>query len=299
MAFSMRTSKPSAGNKFYNNGNNSGYSWCINGSPKDKGCNVLANCVGYACGRFNEIIGSMKYKTLCCNAENFIERAKQAGLQISNVPTLGGIMVWQKGATLSGNDGAGHVAIVERIDSANQIYTSESGYGSSAFWNSVRTNNNGRWGLGSSYKFRGCIINPAIGDVHYVAPSNSQSTTSSNTKFKVGDKVIINGSLYVSSNATSPSSKISNKTTTITRVATGALHPYNTTGDLGWMNESDIKLVSSQSSTSTSTTTYIVKRGDTLSAIARRYNTTVNQLAKWNNIKNINLIYVGQKLRVK
>lgn len=172
--FNMRTSKPSAGNKFYNNGNNGGCSWCINGNPTDKGCNVLANCVGYACGRFNEIIGSMKYKTLCCNAENFIERAKQAGLQVVSYPTLGGIMVWQKGSTLSGNDGAGHVAVVERIDSANQIYTSESGYGSSAFWNSIRRNDNGRWGLGSGYTFRGCIVNPAIGDVHYVAPVNPQ-----------------------------------------------------------------------------------------------------------------------------
>lgn len=177
--FNMRTSKPSAGNKFYNNGNNGGYSWCINGNPTDKGCNVLANCVGYACGRFNEIIGSMKYKTLCCNAENFIERAKQAGLQVVSYPTLGGIMVWQKGATLSGNDGAGHVAVVERIDSANQIYTSESGYGSSAFWNSIRRNDNGRWGLGSGYTFRGCIVNPAIGDVHYVAPVNPQPSTPS------------------------------------------------------------------------------------------------------------------------
>ena len=174
MGFNMRTSKPSAGNKFYNNGNNGGYSWCINGNPTDKGCNVLANCVGYACGRFNEIIGSMKYKALCCNAENFIERAKQAELQVVSYPTLGGIMVWQKGSTLSGNDGAGHVAVVERIDSANQIYTSESGYGSSAFWNSIRRNDNGRWGLGSGYTFRGCIVNPAIGDVHYVAPVNPQ-----------------------------------------------------------------------------------------------------------------------------
>ena len=179
MGFNMRTSKPSAGNKFYNNGNNGGYSWCINGNPTDKGCNVLANCVGYACGRFNEIIGSMKYKTLCCNAEDFIERAKQAGLQVVNYPTLGGIMVWQKGATLSGNDGAGHVAVVERIDSANQIYTSESGYGSSAFWNSIRRNDNGRWGLGNGYTFRGCIVNPAIGDVHYVAPTNPQPSAPS------------------------------------------------------------------------------------------------------------------------
>jgi hypothetical protein len=61
-------------------------------------------------------------------------------------------------------------------------------------------------------------------------------------KFKVGDKVVINGGLYVSSNANSPVSYVKNKVTTITRVAQGTKHPYNTTGDLGWMNESDIKL---------------------------------------------------------
>lgn len=157
----IRTSKPNIGNKFYITKSKGGYSSCIQGKPTDT-CNVLANCVGYACGRFNEIIGSMKYPGLNCNAENFIERAKSLGLKISDKPTLGGIMVWQKGATLSGNDGAGHVAVVERIDNSNQIYTSESGYGSKAFWNTTRTNSNGRWGQGSGYKFRGCIINPSV-----------------------------------------------------------------------------------------------------------------------------------------
>lgn len=177
----MRTSKPSAGNKFYNTTSRGGYSQCIQGSPTDAGCNVLANCVGYACGRFNEIIGSMKYPYLNCNAENFIERAKKYGLTVVSYPTLGGIMVWQKGATLSGNDGAGHVAVVERIDGANKILTSESGYGSrTAFWNSVRTNSNGRWGLGSGYTFRGCIVNPAIGDVHYVEPVPTPAPSKSN-----------------------------------------------------------------------------------------------------------------------
>lgn len=174
----MRTTKPSTGNKFYITKSKGGYSTCIQGNPTDSQCNVLANCVGYACGRFNEIIGSMKYPSLNCNAENFIERAKNTyGLEISDVPTLGGIMVWQKGSTLSGNDGAGHVAIVERIDSANQIYTSESGYGSSAFWNSIRKNTNGRWGLGSGYTFRGCIVNPAIGRV--TAPTSAPNQTKS------------------------------------------------------------------------------------------------------------------------
>lgn len=61
-------------------------------------------------------------------------------------------------------------------------------------------------------------------------------------KFKVGDKVIVNGNLYKSSNATAPSGTIKNKITNITRIAKGSKHPYNTTGDLGWMNEKDIKL---------------------------------------------------------
>lgn len=44
---------------------------------------------------------------------------------------------------------------------------------------------------------------------------------------------------------------------------------------------------------------YVVKVGDTLSEIAIANGTTVNQLISWNNIKNANLIYVGQKIRVK
>lgn len=44
---------------------------------------------------------------------------------------------------------------------------------------------------------------------------------------------------------------------------------------------------------------YTVVKGDTLSKIAKKYGTTVNQIVKWNNIANPNLIYVGQKFRVK
>ena len=44
--------------------------------------------------------------------------------------------------------------------------------------------------------------------------------------------------------------------------------------------------------------TYTVQRGDTLSAIAKKYNTTVNALAKLNNISNVNYIVVGQVLKI-
>lgn len=52
-------------------------------------------------------------------------------------------------------------------------------------------------------------------------------------------------------------------------------------------------------SNSSSSKTYIVKKGDTLSAIARKYGTTYQKIAKDNNIKNPNLIYPGQKLVIK
>ncbi|MBN2358524.1 MAG: LysM peptidoglycan-binding domain-containing protein [Deltaproteobacteria bacterium] len=44
--------------------------------------------------------------------------------------------------------------------------------------------------------------------------------------------------------------------------------------------------------------TYTVRRGDTLSALASRYGTTVDALVRANNIKNRNLIYTGQKLTI-
>lgn len=44
---------------------------------------------------------------------------------------------------------------------------------------------------------------------------------------------------------------------------------------------------------------YTVKRGDTLSEIALKYNTTVDDLVKKNDILNPNLIYVGDRIRIK
>lgn len=44
---------------------------------------------------------------------------------------------------------------------------------------------------------------------------------------------------------------------------------------------------------------YTVVKGDNLTKIAKKYGTTVQQLVAWNGIKNPNLIYPGQKFRVK
>ena len=245
--FTMRTTRPANNKNFITRGSG-GWNTCIKGSPRYQYADALANCVGYASGRFNEIINIARetsgctYTTLNCNAVNFKERAEAAGLQTGSTPRRGAIMCWGK------EGDAGHVAIVERVNNDNSVYTSESGWGSSSiFWNSTRTNNNGRWGCGAGYYFRCFIYLPsdvqkAI-DAEEPKPIPTPAPTPSD-KFNIGDKVVINGALYVSSTASSPAGSVSNKVTNITRKAPGTAHPYNTTGDLGWMDESSISAYS-------------------------------------------------------
>lgn len=162
MAFIPRFTKPEAGNKYYITKAKGGWSTAIVGNPTDPDCNVLHNCVGYAFGRFNEIIGDTKMTHLQpINAENFYAVAQSQGLKTGQEPQLGAVMVWQKGPTLSYIDGAGHVAVVEQINSDGSVITSESGYGCAlAFWTQTRKKGNGNWGADGSYKFLGFIYLP-------------------------------------------------------------------------------------------------------------------------------------------
>lgn len=240
--FTMRTTRPANNKNFITRGSG-GWNTCIKGNPRYQYADALANCVGYASGRFNEIINIARettgctYTTLNCNAVGFKERAEAAGLKTGSTPRRGAIMCW-------GKEGAArHVAIVERVNNSNSVYTSESGWGSSAiFWNSTRSNNNGRWGIGAGYYFRCFIYLPD--DVQKAIDAEEPTPTPQPTpsdKFNIGDKVVVNGPLYVSSTASSPAGHVSNKVTNITRKNPGSAHPYNTTGDLGWMDESSIK----------------------------------------------------------
>ena len=44
---------------------------------------------------------------------------------------------------------------------------------------------------------------------------------------------------------------------------------------------------------------YAVQSGDTLAKIAKKYNVTMEQLIKGNDIKNPDMITVGQQLKIK
>lgn len=43
---------------------------------------------------------------------------------------------------------------------------------------------------------------------------------------------------------------------------------------------------------------YTVANGDVLGGIAQRFGVTVNQIAQWNSIKNVNVIHTGDKLTI-
>lgn len=112
-------------------------------------------------------------------------------------------------------------------------------------------------------------------------------------KFAIGTKVKINGNLYVNAKADQPSGYVNNKITTITRYAEGCAHPYNTTGDLGWMNECDIQEYT--------IITYTVQEGDTLEGIASKYGMSWQQLYAKNKFvigNNPNIIIPGQVLTI-
>ena len=145
---------------------------------------LTGQCVGYSAGRFNEILGLNKWKffSYAPNAEDWITKAQADGLQISQTPSLGSVIVWAKGKVGNSADGAGHVAIVEQVNQDGSIITSESGYGcSNPFCTSKRYNGDGRWGAGGAYTFLGFIKNPAVDANTVIGGQIEDPVTPSNT----------------------------------------------------------------------------------------------------------------------
>ncbi|MDT2472523.1 LysM peptidoglycan-binding domain-containing protein [Enterococcus avium] len=70
-------------------------------------------------------------------------------------------------------------------------------------------------------------------------------------------------------------------------------------GIMSWINRKDVEILQTTTQTpSTTTSTHIVRSGETLSGIATKYGTTYQTLASLNGLANPNYIYVGQQLKV-
>ncbi len=124
------------------------------------------------------------------------------------------------------------------------------------------------------------------------------------TKYKVGDKITVS-SYYASSTAPIDKALIKNASGTIMRIKAGTSNPYCFGKNgiaIGWCNDGDIRSTGEVADTLTDEPEkvyYVVKSGDTLSCIAKANKTTVAELQKLNDIKNVNRIYVKQRIRVK
>lgn len=159
--FKIRKTEPGQDNKYYIRIPDGGYNTAIEGSPVDGNLTALANCVGYAVGRYNELRGkgncNMVRPSMACS---FVKYAKQDGIKTGKTPKIGSIICWSGGA-----DGYGHVAVVEQIINNKKIVCSESVYGGTAYRNRTYTKTATRWGaneLGNAYKFEGFVYNPAV-----------------------------------------------------------------------------------------------------------------------------------------
>lgn len=146
-----RLSAPSILDKNYIHYTKGGYNTCI----LIKGDSCLPNCVGYAWGRWRELLGATP-KLSRANAEMWWGNTVD-GYKRGSTPRLGAVCCWRKGKAGVASDGAGHVAIVERINSDGSITLSNSGYGGSRFY---LTTLKAPYNIGSEYTHQGFIYLP-------------------------------------------------------------------------------------------------------------------------------------------
>ena len=144
--FVQRTEAPDPSNAYYYADN-----------PFYKSGYGLPNCTCYAFGRFWEIKGGDMPSLSWNNAEDWWGHTGD-GYRRGAVPKLGAVICWRKGAVGEDADGAGHVEVVEAINSDGTIVTSGSAYGGYMFRRKTRTPS-ANWD-GGDYIFQGFIYNP-------------------------------------------------------------------------------------------------------------------------------------------
>ena len=168
--FKRRTSSPGAKDPWWIKTTYNGYNHCI--LIDSATGSVLSNCVAYCHGRWGELAEEIwgleeakKIESRLClnNAENYWNYT-QDGFSRSQEPHLGDIIVWRKGSTFGGGDGAGHVAIIEHINRDSNgnvvsIETSASNYSGTRWYTSTYKKSN-KYFLGNSFTFLGFIHFP-------------------------------------------------------------------------------------------------------------------------------------------
>jgi surface antigen len=225
MVYTQRLTAPSTTDKNWLHYTKGGYNYCILIS----GNSCLPNCVGYAWGRWRELLGSF-HKLSRSNAENWWGNTGD-GYARGSSPKVGAVICWRKGKAGNGDDGAGHVAIVEKVYADGTVKTSNSGYGGTRFWiQTIKPPYN----IGTNYHFQGFIYNPNNYD------GKQPHTDPTNLKYKNGDVVRFTGTLFGNSYGGNPGQTRNNLKATITSTNAYGTKPYNINNGLGWVAEADL-----------------------------------------------------------
>lgn len=171
MKFNKRSTTPAKGDKNYIQVSHGGYNYAMNIYNGD----VLPNCVGYAWGRWRELLGAF-HNLSRANAEDWW--GKKDGYARSQMPVLGSVICWSLGKPGVGYDGAGHVAIVEEVKSDGTIVTSNSAYKGQRFYlRELKPPYN----LGAGYKLQG-FIHPPVKFTDSVVPPKSNAKLAEEVK---------------------------------------------------------------------------------------------------------------------
>lgn len=130
-----------------------------------------------------------------------------------------------------------------------------------------------------------------------VKPTPSTVRSNESTQYKYEKEGTLNGMTYYKVKAGDTLSQIAEKhgvrLDLVKRVR------YHEVGNANSIKSGEILLLPTVAKVApVKATYYVVKRGENLTSIAKRFNTTVSSLAKKNNISNPNLIQVGQRLKV-
>ena len=124
----------------------------------------------------------------------------------------------------------------------------------------------------------------------YTGKSNTVTTSESNKAPAKGNNVVASGNSYTVKSGDTLGAIAQAYGATV-----DALASHNNISNPSLINVGQVINIPTDSTTQT----YTVKSGDTLSAIAEDYGTTADAIAKLNNIKNPDLISVGQVLSIR
>lgn len=254
----------------------------------DAWCATFVSAVAIALG-YTDIIPTE------CGCEKFIKLAKDMGIWQENdayTPKVADCILydWDDNGAGDNTGYSDHIGIVTAV-SGNSFTVTEGNMG-----NKVGTR---KLAVNAKY-IRGFVTPNYAKKATANDPVNNGEPTGGS--YSVGDIVNFTGCLHYTSSYSGGVAKACKAgLAKVTAISKGQPHPYHLQAVAGkgstvygWVNASDI---AGQAGGSTANT-YTVKAGDTLTKIAKAHGTTVNALVSLNNIKNKNLIVVGQVLKL-